>query len=151
MRKAVAALVVTAVAVVLLASYDTKPPTEFNPNSALRRPTQKTPEPAQGTPAPRPHPPGTLTGKGPLITTPFSAIQVQAWVHEGKIVDVKTLSLTGSDAHTNALNARAEPILRREAIESGRADVDVVSGATYTSESWEASLIAAAEAARVDD
>ena len=43
MRKAVAALVVTAVAVVLLASYDTRPPTEFNPNSALRRPTRRRP------------------------------------------------------------------------------------------------------------
>jgi len=149
MRKVLAALVVTAVAVVLLASYDTKPPAEFNPNSALRRPTQRTP-PVAKTPAPRPHPPGTLTGKGPLITTPFSSIQVQAWVLDGKLIDVKTLSLTGSDAHTNALNARAEPILRREALEAGRAKVDAVSGATYTSEAWEGSLIAAVEAASVD-
>ena len=134
MRRVLAALVVTAVAIVLLASYDTKPPTEFNPNSALRRP----------------HPPGTLTGKGPLITTPFSSIQVQAWVHEGKLIDVKTLYLTGNDAHTNALNARAEPILRREALEAGKAKVDSVSGATYTSEAWEGSLIAAVEAASVD-
>ena len=150
MRKALAALVITAVAVVLLASYDTKPPTEFNPNSALRRPVRKTPEPAEAAWTPQPHPPGTLTGKGPLITTPFSSIQVQAWVHAGKLVDVKTLSLTGSDAHTNALNARAEPILRREALEAGKADVDAVSGATYTSEAWEGSLIAAMEAASVD-
>jgi uncharacterized protein with FMN-binding domain len=150
MRRALAALVVTAVAIVLLASYDTKPPTEFNPNSALRRPTQRTPVPIAATPTPRPHPPGTLTGKGPLITTPFSSIQVQAWVHEGKLIDVKTLYLTGNDAHTNALNARAEPILRREALEAGKAKVDSVSGATYTSEAWEGSLIAAVEAASVD-
>ena len=150
MRKALAALLITAVAVVLLAAYDTKPPTEFNPNSALRRPVQRTPQPAKATPALRPHPPGTLTGKGPLITTPFSSIQVQAWVHDGKLIDVKTLYLTGNDAHTNALNARAEPILRREALEAGKADVDAVSGATYTSEAWEGSLIAAMEAASVD-
>jgi uncharacterized protein with FMN-binding domain len=143
MRKAVAALVVTAVAVVLLAAYDTKPPTTYNPNSALRRP-------AAATPTPRPHPPGTLTGKGPLLTTPFSTIQVQAWVHEGRLVDVRTLYLTGNDAHTNALNKRAEPVLRREALAAGSADIDTVSGATYTSESWRDSLAAAIEAARVD-
>ena len=71
-------------------------------------------------------------------------------MHRGKLVDVKTLSLTGSDAKTKALNRRAEPILRREALEAGSADIDVVSGATYTSESWIGSLIAAIEAARVD-
>ena len=65
MRKAVAALAVTAVAVVLLASYDTEPPTEFNPNSALRRPVQRTPAPIAATPTPRPHPPGTPDGAGP--------------------------------------------------------------------------------------
>ena len=59
MRKALAVLLVTAVAVVLLAAYDTRPPTEFNANSALRRPDAATP-----TPTPRPHPPGTLTGRG---------------------------------------------------------------------------------------
>ena len=146
MRKAVAALVVTAVAVVLLAAYDTRPPTTFNPNSALRRPAER----AVATPAPRPRPPGTISGKGPLIETPFSAIQVQAWVHRGRLVDVKTLYLTGSDAHTNALNERAEPILRREALAAGKADIDTVTGATYTSEAWSDSLRAAIEAARVD-
>ena len=150
MRKAVAVLAVTAVAVVLLASYDTAPPTEFNPNSALRRPVQRTPAPVAATPTPRPHPPGTRTGRSSLLRTPFSSIQVQAWVHRGKLVDVKTLSLTGSDAHTNALNARAEPILRREALEAGSADVDVVTGATGTSDVWKRSLTEAIEAARVD-
>jgi uncharacterized protein with FMN-binding domain len=144
MRRAVAALVVTTLAVVLLASYDTRPPATFNPNSALRRPSER----AAATPAPRPRPPGTRTGKGPLVSTPFSSIQVQAWVHRGRLVDVETLYLTGSDAHTNALNARAEPILREEALKAGSADVDVVTGATYTSESWQSSLQYAIEAAR---
>ena len=35
MRRALAALLVTAVAVVLLARYDTDPPRTLNPNSAL--------------------------------------------------------------------------------------------------------------------
>ena len=131
MRKAAAVLLVTAIAVVLLAAYDTHPPMTFNPNSALRRPAER----AAATPAPRPRPPGTITG---IITV------------EGSFVDVKTLSLTGADVHTNALNARAEPILRREALEAGSADIDTVTGATGTSESWINSLAGAIEAARVD-
>ena len=36
MPKVIVALIVTAVAVVLLAAYDTKPPRTVNPNSALK-------------------------------------------------------------------------------------------------------------------
>jgi uncharacterized protein with FMN-binding domain len=145
MRAVIATLVITVVVVVLLVSYDTRPPRRPNQESALR-----TPAPRRATPSPRPHPPGSVTAKGPLVRTPFSSIQVQATVHRGKLIDVRTLSLTGSDTHTQALNARAEPILREEALKAGSADIDVVTGATYTSESWRESLIAAIEAARVD-
>ena len=143
MRAALAALVVTAVVVVLLVSYDTRPPTRANPESALRSPAPRR------TAVPRaPHPPGSRTGRGPLLSTPFSAIQVEATLHRGRLIDVRTLLLTGSDTHTRALNARAEPILREEALEAGSADIDVVTGATYTSESWTDSLQAAIERAR---
>ncbi|MEO8689873.1 MAG: FMN-binding protein [Solirubrobacteraceae bacterium] len=146
MRAVLAALVVTAVVVVLLVSYDTRPPTRANPESALRSPA-----PLRSAAAtPRPHPPGSVTAKGPLVTTPFSSIQVQATMLHGKLIDIQTLSLTGADTHTQALNARAEPILREEALRAGSAEVDAVSGATYTSESWSDSLTAAIEAARVD-
>ena len=146
MHRALAALVVTVVVVVLLVGYDTRPPVRRNPESALR-----TPAPIRSpAPKPREYPPGSITGRGPLITTPFSSIQVQATLHRGKLIDVRTLSLTGSDTHTQALNARAEPILREEALEAGSADIDVVTGATYTSESWRDSLAAAIEAARVE-
>jgi uncharacterized protein with FMN-binding domain len=143
MRKAVAALVVTAVAVVLLASYDTHPPRTLNPNSALRAKAER--RVAEAAPAPRP---GTKSATGPLILTPFSAIQVKATLTRGKLTGVETISLTGDGPHTRALNARAEPILRAEALRSASADIDVVSGATYTSESWRESLKAAIDAAR---
>jgi uncharacterized protein with FMN-binding domain len=139
MRRALLAVVVTVVAVVALASYDTHPP---------RRPPPRPPAlhaSPSATPAP---PPGTHTARGPVITTPFSVIQVEATVRRGRLVDVRTVSLTGDGPHTNALNARAEPILRREALRAGSAKVDVVSGATYTSESWIESLRAAIRAAR---
>ena len=137
MKRAVAALVVTAVAVVLLARYETHPPDE-------------PPPPPRRAATPAPPPPGVKIGTGPLITTPFSSIQVRAELTRGELTGVRTLSLTGADAHTQALNARAEPILREEALAAGSADIDTVSGATYTSESWIESLKAAIRDARRD-
>ena len=150
MRAVLAALVVTAVVVVLLVAYDTRPPRRANPESALRSPASRRSAPPRATATPRPHSAGSLTAKGPLVATPYSSIQVQATVLRGRLIDVQTLSLTGDDTHTRALNARAEPILREEALKAGSADIDTVSGATYTSESWRDSLTAAIEAARVD-
>lgn len=142
MRRVVAALVVTVVAVVLLARYETHPPRTPNPNSALR-------PAATAAPAPRATPrPGEKTATGPAITTPFSVIQVRATLTRGRLTGVETVELSGDGPHTDALNARAEPILRAEALKAGSAEIDVVTGATYTSESWRESLQAAIDAAR---
>jgi uncharacterized protein with FMN-binding domain len=140
MRRVAAALAVTAVCVVLLARFDTDPPEQLNPKSALR-------PAATASPAATPRP-GVRIGTGPLLTTPFSSIQVRAELTRGRLTGVQTLSLTGADAHTLAINRRAEPILREEALRAGSADIDVVSGATYTSESWIESLRAAIKDAR---
>jgi len=134
-RRALAALVVTAVAVVLLARYETHPPA-------------KPPPPTKAVRAAAALPPGVKAGNGPLLTTPFSSIQVRAELLRGRLSGVQTLALTGADAHTQEINARAEPLLREEALLAGSADIDVVSGATYTSESWIESLRAAIKAAR---
>ena len=145
MRRALAALVVTVVAVVLLAGFDTEPPVTLNPNSALRPiATPRAIERPSATPAP----PGSKTGTGPVVATPFSVIQVRATVTDGRLTGVETIALSGDGPHTEALNARAEPILRDEALQAGSADIDVVSGATSTSESWIESLRAAIRAAR---
>jgi uncharacterized protein with FMN-binding domain len=133
MRRALAALVVTAAAVVWLARYETHAP-------APKRPPARVATPVASNPHER-------TAAGPVITTPFSAIQVGVTLTDGKLTAVRTLALTGDGAHTQALNARAEPILRRRALQAGSAKFDVVSGATYTSESYQESLQAALDAA----
>jgi uncharacterized protein with FMN-binding domain len=125
MRRAILALVVTVAVVVWLARYETHPP--------RAAPVRK---------------PGPKVIAGPVFTTPFSAIQVGVVMRQGKVVDVKTLILTGDGEHTQKLNAHAEPILRRRALEAGSAKFDVVSGATYTSESYKDSLQAAIDKAR---
>jgi uncharacterized protein with FMN-binding domain len=82
------------------------------------------------------------------MTTPFSVIQVRATLTHGRLTGVETVALSGDGPHTEALNARAEPILRAEALRAGSADVDVVSGATSTSQIWKESLRAAIKDAR---
>jgi uncharacterized protein with FMN-binding domain len=145
MRRAVPVLLVTVVAVVALARYETTPPRTVNPNAARLPPAI-----AEGvrTPAPTPLPPGTTTATGPAMTTPFSVIQVRATLTHGRLTGVETVALSGDGPHTEALNSRAEPILRAEALRAGSADIDVVSGATSTSMIWIESLRGAIREAR---
>ena len=141
MRRALAALAVTAVVVVLLARYETEPPRTRNPNASIG--PVKTPRAlarAFSTPVPRRSGGGTRSALGPALTTPFSAIQVRAIFTGRRLTGIETVLLSGDGPHTEALNARAEPILREEALKAGSADVDVVSGATSTSRIWLDSL-----------
>ena len=141
MRAVLAALVVTAVVVVLLVSYDTRPPREANPESALRTPAPRR------TPARRPHPAGSRTAEGGLFDTPYSRIQVEATVYRGRLIDVRTTLLGGNDTHTNALNARAEPILREEALRAGNAEIDLSRAPPRPAITWIEALESAMERA----
>ena len=147
--KALAALVVTAAVVVLLARFETEAPRTFNPNSGLGpvRTPRALAKPA-ATPPPRRSGEGTRSFDGPAMTTPFSAIQVRGYFTGRRLTGIETVLLSGDGPHTEALNARAEPILRESALEAGDADVDVVSGATSTSSIWLDSLQGAIDKAR---
>jgi uncharacterized protein with FMN-binding domain len=147
--KALAALAVTAAVVVLLARFETEAPRTFNPNSGLG--PVRTPRAlakAAATPPPRRSGEGTRSFDGPAMTTPFSAIQVRGYFTGRRLTGIETVLLSGDGPHTEALNARAEPILRESALEAGSADVDTVSGATSTSEIWLDSLQGAIDKAR---
>jgi uncharacterized protein with FMN-binding domain len=135
MRRAIVALIVTAVAVVLLVRYDTDPPVTLTERTVPRPPPPKAR-------------PGEKTADGPAMATPFSVIQVQATLTHGRLTGVKTIAMSGEGPHTEALNARAEPILRAEALRAGSADIDVVSGATSSSKIWIESLKGAIRKAR---
>jgi uncharacterized protein with FMN-binding domain len=138
MRKAAVALIVTVVAVVLLAGYDTHPPRTLD-KRAVRK--------AAAAPAPTPGP-HVRIGTGPARTTPFSVVQVRATLTRGRLTGVQTIALSGDGPHTRAINARAEPLLREEALRAGSARVHTVSGATFTSRVWIESLRDAIAAAR---
>ena len=137
MRRAAVALILTAAAVVALVSYRTHPPKRHH-----ERP------PAIARPAPRPHPPGTRAATGVAISTPYTTIQVRAFVHRGRLIDVQEVLVENDNAHTKQLNDRAVPILHEEALKARSARIHTVSGATGTSTSYISSLQSAIDKAR---
>ncbi len=80
---------------------------------------------------------------GPVVQTPYGDVQVQVTVANGKIVDVSALQLPMERARSAMISQYAEPILRSEALQAQSANIDLVSGATYTSMGYQQSLQAA--------
>jgi uncharacterized protein with FMN-binding domain len=136
MRRATATLVVTVAAVVALVGYRTHPPRR----AAAERPARH----AQAAP---PLPPGTRAATGVAISTPYTTIQVRAYVRHGRLVAVREVLVANDNAHTKAINDRAIPILHAEALRARSAHIDAVSGATGTSTSYVGSLQSAIDKA----
>ena len=81
---------------------------------------------------------GTATGD--VIPTQYGDAQVRVTVRNGRIVKIQALQLQGNDPRSVEISSSAEPILEQEALSAQSANIDTVSGATYTSESYEQSL-----------
>jgi uncharacterized protein with FMN-binding domain len=94
-------------------------------------------------------PPRAQTVDGAVVGTPYGDVQVQLTHLGSKITDVHALRLTDSSQHSVSISAYAAPILRDEAIAAQSSQIDVVSGATYTSEGYQTSLQAAIDAAHL--
>jgi uncharacterized protein with FMN-binding domain len=80
---------------------------------------------------------GTWTGSA--VSEPWGAFQVQVVVNDGAITKVAVVE-SPSDRHSSRINSQAVPILTKETLQSQNASVDMVSGATWTSESYATSL-----------
>ena len=70
-------------------------------------------------------------------------------VSGGRLTDVKALQLPSDRARSAEISQYAGPALRSEAIQAQTANVDIVSGATYTSEAYAESLGAAFQQAHL--
>jgi uncharacterized protein with FMN-binding domain len=82
----------------------------------------------------------TKTALGDPMSTRYGPAQVRVTVSGGKIVKVEAVQLQNADSKSVAISSYAEPILRQSALAKQGAAVDAVSGATYTSLSYEGSL-----------
>lgn len=88
---------------------------------------------------------GTFTGTS--VQTRFGAVQVQVTVANGSITDVTALQLTDKDQRSVSISNRAAPVLRQEVLAAQSANVQGVSGATYTSDAYLSSLQSALDQA----
>lgn len=88
---------------------------------------------------------GTWTGQA--VREPWGTFQVEAVVSGGRVTDV-VLVAAPQDGHSNRINNRAVPALTQAAVAAQSAQIDMISGATWTSESYITSLQAALDEAR---
>jgi uncharacterized protein with FMN-binding domain len=80
---------------------------------------------------------------GPVTDAVYGSIQVVATIKGGKLVDTECPIQPNSSGHTTQISQSSLPILKQEAIASQSANVNIVSGATQTSEGYQQSLGAA--------
>ncbi|MFL5678484.1 MAG: FMN-binding protein [Chloroflexota bacterium] len=170
-KRGLAALAITTVALILLINF--KVPDEpvvarTSGNVAILEPTTApraaaTPAPsATRAPAATQAPDATSGGSGsgsgsgggavpatvdgPVVSTRFGPVQVEVVLSAGKVTDVVALQLP-TGRRSGQISTYSEPILREEALQAQNANIDTVSGATYTSDAYAKSLQAALDQA----
>ena len=98
------------------------------------------------------NPPGGLykdgAYTGSVADAYYGNVQVNAIVFGGKITDIKFLQYPNSQSNSVAINQQAMPYLQQEAIQTQNSNVQIISGATYTSQAFVQSLSSALSQAK---
>ena len=161
-KRGLAALAITTVALVLLLSFKTPDealPARTTGSVAIVEPSAGTttdnattdnPTIDTATPAPTAATGGgsavSTTVDGPVVDTRYGPVQVEVVVAGGKITDVVALQLP-TGRRSGQISQYSAPILHDEAVQAQSAKIDLVSGATYTSDAYAQSLQAAIDQA----
>jgi uncharacterized protein with FMN-binding domain len=87
----------------------------------------------------------TVTGS--VASTRWGPVQVSISVTDGKITAVDVLEYPTANGKDQQINAYALPVLKQETLSAQSADIDMVSGATVTSEGYVQSLQSALDQA----
>jgi uncharacterized protein with FMN-binding domain len=88
---------------------------------------------------------GTVTGS--VASTRWGPVQVELTIADGSITDVSVVQYPDSNGKDQQINARALPVLIQETLDAQNANIDMVSGATVTSEGYLESLQSALDQA----
>jgi uncharacterized protein with FMN-binding domain len=83
---------------------------------------------------------GTTTVTGSSASTRWGPVQVRITVTDGQITAVDVVDSPQGNGKDRQINARALPVLVQETLDAQSADIDMVSGATVTSEGYVESL-----------
>lgn len=146
MKRAILAFVGTVAGLVILLGYKTAPAHQGSRPAAL---APATPQPTPGhsrssvPTTPRrasPAPPADKTVTGAAVQTPYGPVQVRVTISNGKPTGITPVQMPNDNPHSQQISNYAAPLLRQEALKAGSARIDIVSGATYTSDGYAQSL-----------
>jgi len=162
-RRVMLAICATAAGLVLLLSFKTHTQSGAAvsaPAAALGSPSPGPGDGAASSPATAPASPaagppasatpaagGARTVTGAAWPTIYGPVQVQVTVKAGKVTAVSAVEYPQDTPRDYEINSFAIPQLNSEALAAGSAKIDAVSGATYTSQGYVASLQSALDKA----
>ncbi|MDJ0385569.1 FMN-binding protein [Streptomyces sp. G-G2] len=89
---------------------------------------------------------GTFTGS--VTDTRYGQVQVEVTLSGGRLTAVRILQAPSENRRDKEINSYALPRLTDEALGAQSADIDTVSGASYTSEGYISSLQSALDGSR---
>ena len=161
MKRVIASLFGTIAGLVLLLSFKTHPasvasapaPTTTDTGTSgagssgggdaggtpTRTPSSTTPTPKSTS--------STKTYTGDSIDTQWGPVQVQITVSNGTVTAANAVVYPTNNPRDVEINNYAIPALNQEAVTAGSAQIDMISGATYTSEGYLGSLQSALDKA----
>lgn len=136
MKRAVLAIVGTVCGLVMLLSFKTRPATDTGAGAE----PPPAPGAASGTGA-------TRVVTGAAIDTEYGPVQVRLTLAHGKITKARAIKFPNDRNRSVEINRFAVPRLTRETVAAQSAQIDAVSGASYTSEGYIRSLQSALDQA----
>ena len=147
MRRVILAIVSTAAGLVLLLTFKTHSTSAVHPPpAAIGSPNDSAsaPVPAPATaPSASSSSGGSTTSRtvtGAAASTIYGPVQVRITVRNGKITAAQAVVYPEDTPRDQQINAFAIPELNQEAVAASSAKIDMVSGATYTSQGYLSSL-----------
>ena len=82
----------------------------------------------------------TRSAKGQSVFYRYGILQLRVTITGSRMTTVTTVADQASDPRSAEINSQAIPLLHDQAMQAQSANIDGVSGATYTSEAYQQSL-----------
>lgn len=148
MRRIVLWFLATLATVVLLFGYRTSTSSTMPSTVAVAAPAAAA-APSTGTPSAGTPAAGTTTVTGTTASTRWGPVQVQLTVAGKKITAVDVVQYPNGNGRDQEINSYAIPTLVQETLSAQSANIDMVSGATVTSDGYLTSLQSALDQAGI--
>ncbi|MBN9100691.1 MAG: FMN-binding protein [Pseudonocardia sp.] len=148
MRRIVLWFLATLATVVLLFGYRTSTSSTMPSTVAVAAPAAAA-APSTGTPSAGTPAAGTTTVTGTTASTRWGPVQVQLTVAGKKITAVDVVQYPNGNGRDQEINSYAIPTLVQETLSAQSANIDMVSGATVTSDGYLTSLQSALDKAGI--